>query len=102
MELPKHAGYFSIFYSAIYCIRPQGGLKGQSDSGIRMFTVSKFALWYTLGIYFSARKASGIIFGFPFSARKVPGILLVFHLASKGLLRYTFNSNVTSYQKLAA
>ena len=49
-----------------------------------MFRVSKFALWNTLGVSFSAKKAPGILFGFLFG------------------LQRAFNSNVTSYQKLAA
>ena len=49
-----------------------------------MVRVSKFALWYTLGVSFSAKKAPGILLGFLFGLQR----------ASKYALRFSIRHHI--------
>ena len=63
-------------------MQPKGGdSRGKEIVGSECFGVSKFALWYTLGVSFLAKKVHGIHLGFSFGLQNgFQGVLYDFHI----------------------
>ena len=63
-------------------MQPQGGdSRGKVIVGSECLGVSKFALWYTSGVSFLAKKVHGILLGFSFGLQNgFQGVLYDFHI----------------------